>query len=285
MKIIISGGSGFIGSHIIKYFESKGHEIISLNRGVFQNSASDKLRDALCMADIVINLAGASINHRWSESYKRKMYESRILITRRIVEVINSNDHKPMLFISASAVGFYADRGCHDEYSGEKGDGFLADLCEQWELEAQKISPDVRLVITRFGVVLNQDGGAFIKLSLPARFKVATIVGPGNQLLPWIYLNDLIKAIEHIINQPSLKGVINFVAPGRITNRELIEAIGWYERSFITITIPEFFFHILLGEAADFVTKGQCVIPKKLLDSDFIFEAPTIRKFIDLLPS
>lgn len=282
MKIVISGGSGFIGSVLTRYLKRKGDEVIPLSRDYFQGDApNDKLKNALQDADVVINLAGTPINHRWSKSYKEKMFESRIITTRKIVEIINSQARKPKVFISASAVGYYPIKGCHNEYSTIKGDGFLATLCEAWEQEAKKISPQVRLAVTRFGVVMSKKGGAFPLLSLPARLKVAAVIGPGNQWLPWIYLGDLVKAIEHIINEPSLSGTVNFVAPQQITNREVMKAVAKHEKSWLVITIPKFFFRLALGKASTFITTGQCVVPKKLIDSGFAFSAPTIEDLLE----
>ncbi len=281
MKIVISGGSGFIGTNLTEYLNAKGNEVISLGSDYFKDTSGEKLRNALTGADVVINLAGVSINHRWSRTYKKKMYNSRVITTRKIVNILNGLQRKPELFISASAVGYYPNNGCNDEYSSVKGKGFLSDLCEAWEEEAKKVTSTIRRVITRFGVVLGKNGGAFPILRLPARFKVATVIGPGDQLLPWIYLGDLIKAMEHIIDNISLSGILNFVSPCQITNRDVMKAIGKRENSWLTITVPGFFIWLSLGQASTFITEGQCVIPKKLTDSGFSFEAPTVEKLLD----
>jgi len=284
MKIVISGGSGFIGSNLTSYFCNKVNLVVPLTSVHFNGDVpSDELKSALYGADVVINLAGVSINHRWTRSYREKMYESRISTTRKIVEVLNSQERKPQLFISASAVGYYPTQGCFDEQSSAKGKGFLANLCESWEQEARKISPEVRLAITRFGVVLAKKGGAFPLLKLPARFKVVTVIGPGSQLLPWIYINDLVSAMDHIINTSAISGMVNFVAPQLTTNRDMMKAIGKREKSWLSLTIPKFFFWLALGEASTFITKGQCVRPVRLMDSEFNFSASTVEKLLDNL--
>lgn len=284
MKVAISGASGFVGSNLIRYFARKGYKLVSLNRSFFkENVPIGKLKDTLTDVDVVINLAGAPINHPWTSSYRKEMYNSRILVTRKLVEAINSLDRRPNVFISASAVGYYPIEGCYDEYSFQRGDGFLAELCEEWEKEAKKVSSDVRLAITRFGVILAKTGGAFELMSLPAKFKVATVIGPGNQPFPWIYLNDLMKAMDYIINQFSINGIVNFVAPQHIANRQLMKAVAKRERSLLTITVPRLLFRLVLGEASTFITTGQCVVPKKLLESGFIFDAPAIDNFLDTL--
>lgn len=283
MKIAISGASGFIGTNLTNYLEKKGYLVVALNRSLFQDKSNGKLKETLIGADVIINLAGTSINHRWTKSYKQMMRDSRIIITRKIVETINSLECKPQLLISASAVGYYSTEGCYDELSSVKGDGFLSDLCEQWEQEARKVSPDVRLAITRFGVVIAGKGGAFEKMTLPMKFKVATVIGPGSQYFPWIYIDDLMRAIEYIINQSSMHDVVNFVAPEQATNKEFTKTVASRKKCFMTITVPKMFFDILLGEASSFITEGQCVIPQKLLDSGFSFSAPTAGKLVDIL--
>ena len=165
MKIAISGASGFIGKRLSAFLELQGHQIVPLGRAMFRDNMSDQLIARLSQCEVVINLAGATINRRWTTEYKKELYNSRINVTRRLVQTINSLEQKPQLFISASAVGYYPTEGCHDDYSQERGEGFLSDLCCRWEAEAAKVHTDTRLVITRFGVVLSPDGGAFKELS------------------------------------------------------------------------------------------------------------------------
>ncbi len=284
MKIAISGASGFVGTYLSRHFTNNGYVIFPLNRKIFTPESDSDLIDILSQADVVINLAGASINHRWTESYKKELYDSRIITTRKIVDTINRLDHKPKLLISASAVGYYPSTGCYDEYYARKGNGFLSDLCEQWEQEAGRVSTDVRLVITRFGVVLATQGGAFEKMVLPARLGVSTIIGTGSQPFSWIDITDLVDAMEYMINNSSIDGVVNMVAPDQITNRGLMKAVAKHYRSLLTIKIPAFVFRILFGESADFMTEGQCVQPKKLLESGFVFKSSTIPDFCSGLP-
>lgn len=283
MKVAITGASGFIGTNLTNYLKKKGNDVVPLNRTLFQDESSVELKEKLTNIDAVINLAGASINHLWTKPYKQIMYNSRINTTRKIVETINSLEHKPKIFISASAVGYYPTEGCYNEYSSVKGRGFLSDLCEQWEQEARKVSSDVRLAITRFGVVISDKGGAFEKITSSMRFKIATIIGSGNQYFPWIYIDDLLKAMEYIIYNPSIYDVVNFIAPETTTNKEFTKAIANRKRCYITIRIPKLIFDIVLGEASSIITEGQNVVPQKLLNSDFSFNAPTTIKLLDLL--
>lgn len=283
LKIAISGASGFIGTYLSQYFFDKGHVVLPLTRKVLTNESNSELADILSQCDVVINLAGASINHRWSPSYKKELYDSRIKTTRKIVNVINQINSKPKLLISTSAVGYYPSQGCYDEMSSTKGNGFLSNLCEQWEQEARKVSSNVRLVLTRFGVVLAAHGGAFEKMMQPAKLGVATIIGPGDQHFSWIDITDLAHAMEHVINNNELNGIVNFVAPEQVTNKELMQVAAKHYGSRLTITIPAFVFRMLFGDAAEFMTEGQCVQPKKLFESRFTFKSATISDFFATL--
>lgn len=284
MKIAISGASGFIGRYLSQYFIDKGHTIFPLSRKSFEDEFNSELIDILSQSDVVINLAGAPINRRWTKAYKKELYDSRIITTRKLVNAINHTTTKPKVLISTSAVGYYPSEGYYDEYNSIKGNGFLSNLCEQWEKEATKVSSDVRLVITRFGVVLAAKGGAFDKMMLPARFGVATIIARGDQPFPWIDIEDLALALEHIIGKSTLDGEVNLVAPQQISNRELMLSAVKYYNSIFIIRIPAFVFRVLLGESAEFITEGQRVYPRKLLDSGFIFKTKTISDFFQNLP-
>ena len=160
MRIAISGASGYIGQHLSSFLEGKGYDVIPLGRDLFKEDCFDELCRCVESCEVVINLAGASINKRWTEAYKQELYDSRIYVTRQLVHAINTRRVKPELFISASAVGYYPAFGEYDEYHDYRGMDFLARLCGAWEEEASACSSDVRLVITRLGVVLSEDGGA-----------------------------------------------------------------------------------------------------------------------------
>lgn len=279
LKIAISGASGFVGTYLSRYFTDKGYVVFPLNRKTVTGESDSELADVLVQSDVVINLAGAPINHRWTKAYKKELYDSRILTTRKIVDAINRLTHKPQLLISASAVGYYPSKGCYDEYNSTKGNSYLSTLCEEWEQEAERVSPEVRLITTRFGVVLAAKGGAFEKMTGPAKLGVATIIGPGNQPFPWIDRADLARAMEYSIHRSSIDGVVNFVAPEKITNRELIKTVAAHFQSLFVVKIPAFVFRILFGESAVFMTEGQCVQPEKLLKSGFTFQSPTLSTF------
>lgn len=283
MQIAISGASGFVGSHLTEIFTIKGYKVIPLGRELFQDGAQSKLYEVLNGCDVVINLAGAPINHRWSKRYKHEMYESRIGVTHKLVSAINSLKKKPRLMISTSAIGYYPSIGCFDESTSQVGDGFLSKLCAQWEQESQKISPEVRLVNTRFAVILAAKGGAFSQMVKPARIGVATIIGNGKQPFSWIDLEDHGRAIEFILDHPEISGAVNLVAPSQIDNREFTKAVAKHFKSIMTLKIPVLFFKLFMGESSQSITEGECVKPAKLLQAGFIFRSNTIEEFLKAL--
>lgn len=284
MKIAISGASGFVGSHLREIFTSKGCNVVPLARELFQDGAQWKLHEVVSGCDVIINLAGAPINHLWSNPYKREMYSSRIGVTQKLVSAINSLEKMPRLLISTSATGYYPSQGCFDEYNSIPGDGFLSKLCVQWEQESQKISPQVRLVNTRSAVILAVKGGAFTQMVNPARMGVATIIGDGRQPFSWIDLEDYARAIEFIIDHSQISGAVNLVAPSQIDNREFTKAVAQHFKSQMTLRIPALFFKLVMGESAEFIISGQCLRPTKLLNAGFVFRSNTIEEFLKTLP-
>lgn len=281
MKIVISGATGFVGSELCKIFSDKKFNVIPLNRSHFRDGSEENLRSNLQDCDIVINLAGAPINHRWTRNYKKVLYESRINVTHKLVSAINTLDRKPKLMISASAVGYYPSEGCFDEYNSTSGDSFLANLCFDWEKESQNLSPGIRLVNSRFGVILAKQGGAFEKMIASTKIGIATIIGKGQQAFPWISLSDLVKGFEFIIENPNIYGIVNFTTPKLINNKDFTENIAKNYHCFCTIRIPIFLFKILMGESSSFLLEGQSVFPSKLLNAGFIFRNETIEQFLN----
>lgn len=196
----MTGATGYIGKHLSSYLTEKGgHRVIPLGRSMFREGMSGLLIQTLAHCDVVINLAGAPINKRWTPEYKQELFNSRIVVTHRIVRALNAVKTKPKLMISASAVGYYPPEVEADEYTRTRGEGFLSDLCYAWEKEAKRCPEPTRLVITRFGVVLSPDGGAMQQMLRPLQAtKVATAIGPGTQSFPWIALHDLCRAMEFL---------------------------------------------------------------------------------------
>ncbi|WP_418983786.1 TIGR01777 family oxidoreductase [Alistipes sp.] len=277
MKIAISGASGFIGSHLSAYLTEKGHEVVALGRADFTDEERDRLAYLVAECDAVVNLAGAPIDRRWSRAYREELVASRVEVTRRLVEAVGRSE-RTRTFLSASAVGCYPTVGCYDEFSPERGQGLLAELCERWETEARKVG--VRCVIARFGVVLSDDGGAFPRLARSARYGVAAVPGGGSQPFSWIDLRDLVRAAEFLILHKELDGVFNFTAPGMGSLREFIRAVGRHYGTRFSVVVPAFAIKWALGEASSVVLGGQCAVPLRLLGAGFRFESPTVGDFL-----
>lgn len=271
MKIAISGSSGFIGHHLTDFFTELGEEVIPLSHALFREQSHQGLKEALTGCDVVINLAGTSINTRWTDAAKRRILDSRIQTTRSLVQLINEMPRKPAVFISTSAVGIYPDEGTFTESAVTEGEGFLADVCRQWEDEAQKLSPDVRLVIMRFGVVLSVDGGALPRMLLPFRLFVGGKVASGKQGFSWIHMEDLVNGIWFIIQHPEICGIVNLVSPQPLTNAQFAKTAGEVLHRPVWFTVPAFVFRLLYGEGEVLMTKGQQAYPARLLSTGYIY--------------
>lgn len=273
LVIGITGASGFIGKNLSEYMQKKGFETLSLNRG-FNAKELEK-------CNIVVNLAGATINKRWSKSYKKKILESRLDTTKKITTYIKKNKNISLL-ISASAVGIYSseNKNYNDEYSNIYGNNFLSYVCKEWEKEALSVKEITKVAITRFGLVLSEKGGALPKMTLPAKFGIATILGRGDQIISWIMLEDLLRAINFIIEN-QIEGVVNMCAPNPITNKELTKKIAKKFNSFIIVKTPSFLLKLIMGEASSILLKGQYVISKRLVTNGFVFRKEFFLKKIE----
>ncbi len=285
MKIAICGADGFIGTRLSQHLTEHNNIVIPILREHLQQELSHgvhhDLQEIIDSCNVIINLAGESIDQRWTSSAKQRILESRVHTTRTIISAINYSK-TPKLLINASAVGIYPQEGCHTDYSRLRGTSFLTDVCRAWEKEAMRLDPKHDLVITRFGVVFDMNGGALPKMLATKRFGFLARVGAPNRHLSWIDREDLVRAISHIIQRNDLRGIINLCAP-EYTSQELF--LSSARSSFMSvkciITIPEFLLRLLRGEAAALIMEGQCSTPEKLLKSDFHFQSPTITQFFN----
>lgn len=293
MKIIIAGGTGFIGKALIGRLVQDGHNLVLLTRNPGKVSVKNtKLTlahwDATTVgdwaksvegADAVINLTGETIaGKRWTRLQKQLIISSRIESTRALVSAIEHVQKKPTVFINASAVGFYGDVPSGDVTElFPKGDGFLADVCDEWESEARYAEKlRVRVVLPRFGVVLSRKGGALKKLMLPFSFFVGGHLGNGRQWFPWIHLDDVVGGMIFILNNHNISGPVNFSAPESVTMKEFCQSLGKALRRPSWAPVPGFMLRIALGEMANMLLTGQRVNPKKLLDSGYKFICPNL---------
>lgn len=279
--VAITGSSGFVGKNLQHLFESKGFKVIGIKREELKNT--EKLTSIINEANIVINLAGANIINRWTDSYKKLLYASRIDTTQALIEAMYKADKKPELFISTSAVGIYKNKSCYDEERYELEDDFLGRLCQSWEKSALRAKElDIRTVIFRFGIVLGA-GGALEKMLLPFKLGLGGTIGNGKQSFSFIHIEDLINAYDFIYENKNLEGVFNLTAPNPSTNLGLTKALGKALHRPTILPVPNFALNMIFSEGAKVLTDGQCVKPKRLLDSGFKFKYETIENTIENL--
>jgi uncharacterized protein (TIGR01777 family) len=278
MLVSISGSTGLIGQEMIRIYSGDEISFRIINRDSFKMSEDEFLEKKIEGADAVINLAGAPILKRWTESYKKELYASRIETTRKIANAIIHTKVKPEVFISKSAIGIYDTLGVHNEESTALSDDFLGKLCRDWEAEALAASPYTRVVILRTGVVLSSKGGALKTAHGPFKFGLGGIIGTGTQAFSWIHIRDLIHIYKTILDNDTLSGVVNAVAPYPTTNSHFTKTFGKVLNQFTILKIPTFALKAIYGDASSTLTEGQTVIPGKLLKTNFEFAFPTIEK-------
>lgn len=278
MNIAITGHTGFIGSKLKSYFEDKGHNITGIGRSDFTNG---NLSTLLNGQDVVINLAGAPILKRWTRSYSREIWNSRITTTHLLVDAFGQLPVKPKIFISASGVNIYNEKGIHAEDSPSLDMNFLGTLCQEWEREALKAKVMINTYIIRLGVVLGRDGGALVQLARPFRLGAGGKIGSGEQMFSWIHISDLISALDMIIEKRPDETVFNMTAPQPVSNATLSTTIAKVLNKPNFLTIPPFALKILYGEGATVILSGQHVIPENLVNSGYVFKFPEIEKALE----
>lgn len=271
LKIAICGKSGLVGSKLEELFASKHNEVIGLK--VREDTDIESLAQQLEKSDILINLSGTTILARWSDTYKKKLYDSRIDTTKKLVEALSLCKEKPKLFLSASAVGIYDSIHSHSDESKYFADDFLSHLCKEWEAEAKKAEMlDVRTVEMRFGVIFAKEGGAMDKILPPFKIGVGGKLGSGEQMVSWIHINDLLKAVEFIMKTPSISGSVNFTAPYPLSNIEQTKILGRVLNRPTFMSVPAFAVKLLFGEGSTVILDSKEVYPTKLLENGFIFD-------------
>lgn len=282
MNVLISGGTGFIGSKLIAQFIRNDHTIFVLTRhpDKYQNTDQMTFVDysisghELPPIDQVINLAGESLYGYWSEQKKKAMIESRLTVTRNIVRIIGEMNQKPTVFLSASAVGYYgtSNEKIFTEKSLTANDDFLSNVTYRWEELAKEVeNKNIRTVYARFGVVLDQRDGAFPLMTLPFRLGVGGKIGNGEQWISWIHIEDCIRLLLFALNNDSLNGPLNLTAPHPIRNLEFTKIVSNKLKRPAFLPAPSRLLHAVIGEMSQLITEGQYVLPIKALDNNFTF--------------
>jgi uncharacterized protein (TIGR01777 family) len=287
MKIFITGGTGFVGKTLALALIRTGHEVSVLTRsGKGETSGvswiegdptqKGKWQEAINEHGVIINLAGASLFSRWTEEAKRMIRDSRILTTRHLVEAMDGGKGKTLF--STSAIGYYGFHGDEDltEDSPAGGD-FLAFLAKDWEAEAKEAEKKgCRVVITRFGIVLGEKGGALGQMIPLFNKYVGGPLGSGKQWFSWIHIEDLTRAFLFLLEHPEISGPVNFTAPNPVRNKELAQWLGRILGRPAFLPAPGFMLRLVLGEFGSILLEGQRVLPQKLVQAGFQFSYPEI---------
>ena len=244
----------------------------------------DNLINKLNNCDVLINLSGANIMGRWTDSYKKLLYSSRIDTTKALVQAMKKCTKAPSLFISTSAIGIYKNDMPYDETTENLNNDFLANLCKDWEKEALNANAlDIRVAIFRFGVVLGKDGGALSKMLLPFKLGFGGTIGNGEQSFSFIHIDDLVSAYQFLIDNDTLFGIFNLCSEQPTTNRGLTKALGKSLNRPTILPVPQFVLNLLLSEGASILTDGQKVLPTNLIENGFKFQYVTIEDAIESL--
>lgn len=298
MNILLFGATGNIGKKLAKRLVEIGHFVSNVSRDINKSKSllpniqrhlslddNEELQKAIALSDVVINLAGFPVSEKWTEENKKLIYNSRINITRKIVELINTSQNKPKKFISSSAIGFYGNGREHLlTIDSPPGVGFLANVCLDWEEEAQKVDEKVLLIIPRIGIVLDKESGALPKMATPFKLFVGGILGDGRQWMSWIHIDDLVNLFIEFVETDKYEGVLNAVSPNSVRNHTFSKILAKVLNRPNLLFVPSLVLRIILGESASMVLNSQKVFPEKLIQNDFEFKYPELEKaLINLL--
>ncbi len=288
MKILVSGASGMIGSRLVDFLTDNDHEVIRLVRDKSRESGGTIFWDPVSAIiekekleglRAVVHLAGENIVGRWTPAKKGRIRDSRLVPTRFLSEVLAGLHSPPAVMVSASAIGFYGDRGRErlDEWS-DPGAGFLSGVCQEWEGATETaVRGGIRVAILRIGVVLSREGGALKQMIPVFKLGVGGRIGSGDQYWSWIAMDDVVGAIHHAITTDSLRGPVNTVAPAAVTNRDFTRALGRALSRPTLFPLPAFAARLALGEMAnDLLLASARVEPVKLKESGYTFQFPEL---------
>lgn len=306
MRIIITGATGLIGSALVESLIADGHQVTRLVRqGKTQIQASPipQLTEVLWNPqrmvldprdveghDVVVNLAGESIaDGRWSEEKKRRIYDSRIDSSKLLVKVITELTRPPKVAVSASAIGYYGSHHKREVLTeqSQPGSDFLAQVCVAWEYAFKPLATkSIRTVFMRFGIVLASQGGALSQMLTPFKLGIGGKLGSGDQYMSWVTLIDAIRVIRYIIDNSTLKGPVNVVAPTPITNSEFTAQLGKALSRPTLLTVPAFALRFMFGEMADAgLLASSRVLPEKLISAGYEFRFPELDGALNMILS
>lgn len=288
MQVVIAGGSGLIGTHLSSLLQDAGHTTTVLSRTQqargkenyvkWKGTDSKEIAECISGADAIVNLAGANIGEkRWNLSRKNLIRSSRAQAGKTLAEAVRASNNPPKVFIQASAVGYYGNL-CGPERISENlppGNDFLASVCVDWESSTESLAKDaVRLVTTRFGIVLSKEGGALPRMLTPFRLGVGGPLGSGKQPFPWIHLHDAAKAIVFALDCGEMVGTYNLTSPSIANNAEFSRALAKVLHRPLLPAVPSFVVRRMFGEMADILLCGQNATSAKLQSTGFCFSYP-----------
>jgi uncharacterized protein len=279
MQVTILGATGFIGRHLGAALRARGDEVV-------EASLRDPARAAEASAGsaVVVNLAGAPVAVRWTGAAKRAMTTSRVDLARAYLDALARIDDRPNVYVGGSAIGYYGYRPTDEQFDESRppGDDFLARLCVAWEAEADRAGTlGMRVAKVRTGLVLGRDGGALAKLLPLFRLGLGGVVAGGDQWYSWIHIDDEIGILLHAIDGAA--GVLNATAPNPVTNRDFTHALGRAVHRPTIFPVPAFAAALMLGEGGTVLTEGQRVVPRRTVESGYVFRHPALDEALQSL--
>lgn len=294
MKVLLTGGTGFVGSAIVKELLTSGHQVVILTRNIpkaaitlgsscqyfhWANTNTLPPLEAFEGVEGVINLMGEGIaDKKWDDEQKKKIYNSRIEGTSKLVEAMSGLAKKPRVLVSTSAIGIYGNRGSEDiNENSELANDFLADVCKDWEREANRaLDIGMRVAIMRVGVVLGREGGALKKMLPIFKLGAGGPVGSGNQYMSWIHVEDLARMYIEAVKNESIKGPYNCTAPYPATNAQFSKELGRALKRPAFMPAPAFALKLVFGEMSSVLLEGQKVLPIHFKEKKFRYQYPTL---------
>lgn len=294
MKVLVTGGSGLIGSNLSHALLGKGHEVVVVDlfpprfehpRLSFENVnllEEPISQAALAGVGAVVHLAGKSIFGKWNEDIKRQMYDSRVVSSKNLIAALDKLQEKPKVFIAASGVGYYGDKGEEEiTESSPPGEDFLAKLCVDWERETGKATEHgMRTVVVRIATVLGP-GGALGTLVPMYKWGIGGPLAGGNQWWSWVHVDDLVGIMLFALEHDNISGPIDTSAPQKVRQKEFAKTLGQVLNRPAIIPTPEFVLRLMFGEFADTITASQKVSSQKIQSSGFIFKHPELKEALE----
>jgi len=298
MKVLVTGGSGFVGAKLVEALRARGDDVVVTTRseararkklgsgvGVVEWDPSSGPIEATALAGVdgIVNLAGEPVPGRWNKAKKERIRDSRVVGTRHLVAGIEAADPRPKVLVSASAIGYYGDtkhNAVHED--APPADDFLAGVCQEWEAEARRARElDVRTAIVRIGVVLGKKGGAYPLMTRPLRTGLGGTIGLGKMWMSWVHVDDVIGIFLHCLDNERADRVYNATAPNPVSNWEFTKTFGAVKRRPTALPVPATVLRLLLGEFAQVITASQRVRPVRTLGLGYEFKCAKVRDAIE----